>query len=189
MAAAEGLPRRRLRRPLWAGAAVVALLLGGCAAFIGTAAPLTVSGGEVRPTAGSTRLPDGGHSLNFTPGGEVGLTVHLTNEGRFDVRVTGADLPWISDDPWETPNALQDLRQVLVGPDGSERPFEPVTVAPGQQVRIGWQLGMCPPPEWPPRTSRKPVDDFVVTYRYAGWRRDRTETLPHRLILPGNVCP
>ncbi|TDC62691.1 hypothetical protein E1200_24870 [Actinomadura sp. GC306] len=188
MAAADGSTRGR-RRPLWAGAAVVALLLGGYATYIVVASPLTVSGGEVRPTAGSTRLPGGGYSLNYAPEGEVGLVVHLTNRGRFDVRLTGVDLPWVSDDPWETPNALQDLRRVLVGPDGTERPLKPVTVAPGQTVRIGWHLVMCPPPSRPPSKSPTSVDDFVVTYRYAGWRRGHTETLPQRLILPGNVCP
>jgi hypothetical protein len=181
--------KTRQVRPLWIVTAMVVLLLGGYATHVLVASPLTVSGGQIQPTVGSVRLPDGGYELRYVPNGEVALIVQLTNKGRFGVRLTGIDLPWVSEDPWAIPSALQYSRRVLVGPEGAERPLEPVTVEPGQTVTLGWHLVMCPPPGWPPATSPKPVSEFVVRYRYAGWQRGHTETLPQQLVLPGNVCP
>lgn len=180
-------PRSRTRRLV---ATVIALMLlgGGYLTFATVQSPLAIA--EVEVDAASVVTDDTGYLVPYTPSGEVLLRVHLRNDGRLPLRLTGIAAPWIpTSDPATSAPIGPFYRAVAVLYDGERAiPFHAVELAAGEALSAGLRLTMCPAGTPGSDDGRVTVFGIDLIYRYAGWERTHGEDLTRTVSAPSYKC-
>jgi hypothetical protein len=180
-----GTPQPRRRWPFFI--LIVVLLIGGYT-IIAAQSPLRID--DTYVSASTVTGVDDGYLVAYTPSGDVQLHLHLINNGRLPVRLTGIVAPWVpTSDPMTSGPIAPFYKASPVLFDG-EQPvaFHPVSLAPGETVSAGPRLTMCPAGTPGTDDGRFTAYGIELVYRYAGWQRTHMVDLSQPVAAPFYKC-